>query len=316
MDWFSWKGWVNSKKESTEGTELKKVEDTAVVVEHLKTENEKLRKTVDSLLSKFGSGTQVGKVKLENLPKEELENLQKLWVTQNKENITPAAAELSKSDPDTIKLISEGELGQEIKPAVSPVEHKGATDDPALDDKTTKSGVPTVDASYKNAVFVKSAEKDEVAVVDMKNVEWWTLVNPDALDEDDKDITTEASELGDSFAVIQQDDVTESMANFLAVSIERNPDAKQLSPAELRKVLDGTLAQARRQGKLTQAYGWGMWLYSSYSWGSYVVRIYKEPTLVKLVLRAACVLYNQPMLIPVFARGLWSAASWALIAYL
>jgi len=154
-------------------------------------------------------------------------------------------------------------------------------------------------------------------VVDMKNVEWWTIVNPDTLGaDDDKDISYEDSELGDSFAVIQQDDVNESMASFLAVSIERHPDAKQLSPAELKKILDGTLAQAKKQGSLSQAYGWGMWLYSSYSWGSYIVRIYREPTLVKLVLQAACVLYNQPLLIPVFARGLWSAASWAVISYM
>jgi len=100
----------------------------------------------------------------------------------------------------------------------------------------------------------------------------------------------------------------------LAVSIERHPDAKQLSPAELKKVLDSTLAQAKQQGTLSHAYGWGMWMYSNYSWGSYIVRIYREPSLVWLVARAAMVLYQQPLLIPVILRGLWSASSWAVIA--
>jgi len=295
----------------------------------------------------------VGKNSLDGLSEEELDSLKKLFVTQ-KESLSVSEGSPG-TDGTSVKLIDEGELRSTKKastcavvssgPSTISVESVKVTSSPSATlverktdlwqpeslepqesigsqessagKKDSESGIPVIEAGYKNAVFVKSVQKDEVAVMDLKNVEWWTIVNPDTLgDDENKDITMEASELGDSFAVIQQDDVSESMANFLAISIERNPDAKQLSPAELKKILDGTLAQAKRQGKLTQAYGWGMWLYSSYSWGSYVVRIYKEPALVKLVLRAACVLYQQPILIPVFARGIWSAASWALIACL
>jgi len=172
---------------------------------------------------------------------------------------------------------------------------------------------PSID-TYKRAVFVKSPEKDEVAVVDMRDVEWWTIVNPESLEEN-RSMDEEASELGDSFAVVKEDDVVESMANYVAVSIERNADARKLSPAEMKKVIDGTFAQMKKQGALSQAYGWGMWLYSSYSWGSYIVRIYREPVLVKLLFNATCILYSQPFLIPVFAKGLWSATSWAIVSY-
>jgi len=324
MDWFSWKKWKKSKR--VVATELKPL-DTKL--EHLERENEKLKRTVESLLSKFGSSAQVGKETFEDLSDKDLSELKGLHVTQKDlENIKsgkvsasqstqssgvstdPSKTESSKIEPSSktdicVKLISEGELS---------LEHI-AKAETSTKESEVKSTEPIIESNYKNAIFVKSPQKDEVAVVEMRQVEWWTIINPDALEEQ-KDISYEDSELGDSFAVIQQDDVNESMANFLAVSIERHPDAKQLSPAELKQVLDSTLAQAKGQGKLCQAYGWGMWLYSSYSWGSYVVRIYREPVIVKLVLRAACILYNQPLLIPVFAKGLWSAASWALIACL
>jgi len=366
MDWFSWKTWFKRKKDTKESTELRSLGADPRIVEQLQQENEKLRRTVDSLLSKFGANVEVNKKSLEGLPQEDLEKLKKLSVTQTKEENSELFTKLpsaTKTDDVTISLIGAGELSQLAK---SPSQKKGDTvprnketcssvassssvssssstscssisssssstassnssspssvslsSDSEESKDFTESSQPSIDARYKNAIFVKSSQKDEVAVVDTKTIEWWTIVNPETLGEDeDKDITLEDSELGEPFAVIQQDDVNESIANFLAVSIERHPDAKQLSPAELKQLLDGTFAQMKKQGTLSHAYGWGMWLYSSYSWGSYVVRIYREPTLVKLVLRAACILYNQPVLIPVFARGLWSAASWALIAYL
>jgi len=313
----------------------------AAELENLRNENAKLRRTVESLMSKYGSSLQVGKLSLGELETEELEKLKTLTMVPS--GIAPVeSAELR----DGVQLIEHGVLSSKgsaksdgvkfsesdasssssassASASVSTTTSSGDSGDTAtpptesVDKAETKdeSPSPVIDAAYKSAVFVKSAQKDEVAVVDMDNVEWWTIVNPESLEEE-KDITFEDSELGDSYAVINQDDVTESLANFVAVSIQRNPDAKQLTPAELKKVLDGTFAQMKKQGTLSSAYGWGMWLYSSYSWGSYIVRVYREPMMVKLIARAACVLYNQPMLIPIFAKGFWSAASWALVAYL
>jgi len=331
MDWFSWKNWKWSKTKK-ESTELKSL-GVDSRVEQLQKENEKLRRTVDSLLANFGSNVQVGKNSLEGLTKDDMESLKTLCVSPKEKGKIRTGS--TKTDGVSVELIEEGNLIRPTAPVsasvttsttfytttnTSTISSSASTTTPDSTSLTESKGIadiPVIDAGTKKTVFVKSAQKDEVAVVDMKNVEWWTIVNPDTLGaDDDKDISYEDSELGDSFAVIQQDDVNESMASFLAVSIERHPDAKQLSPAELKKILDGTLAQAKKQGSLSQAYGWGMWLYSSYSWGSYIVRIYREPTLVKLVLQAACVLYNQPLLIPVFARGLWSAASWAVISYM
>jgi len=313
----------------------------AAELENLRNENAKLRRTVESLMSKYGSSLQVGKLSLGELETGELEKLKTLTMVPS--GIAPVeSAELR----DGVQLIEHGVLSSKgsaksdgvkfsesdasssssassASASVSTTTSSGDSGDTAtpptesVDKAETKdeSPSPVIDAAYKSAVFVKSAQKDEVAVVDMDNVEWWTIVNPESLEEE-KDITFEDSELGDSYAVINQDDVTESLANFVAVSIQRNPDAKQLTPAELKKVLDGTFAQMKKQGTLSSAYGWGMWLYSSYSWGSYIVRVYREPMMVKLIARAACVLYNQPMLIPIFAKGFWSAASWALVAYL
>jgi len=309
MDWFSWKSWKWSQ--TKEATELKPLGSDSRI-EQLQKENEKLRRTVDSLLANFGSDMQVGKNSLEGLGQDDLESLKKLYVTQ-KDLKALSSVEPTKTGGVTVSLIEEGDLVRPSSTSTSSVSRSVSDGSSSTEIKSTE--IPDIDAGTKKTVFVKSAKKDEVAVVDMKNVEWWTIVNPDTLGvDDDKDIAFEDSELGDSFAVIQEDDVNESMAHFLAISIERHPDAKQLSPAELKQVLDGTLAQARKQGSLSQAYGWGMWMYSSYSWGSYVVRIYRDPSLVRLVFRAACVLYQQPLLIPMIAKSLWSAASWALIA--
>jgi len=299
MDWQSWRNWFKKQPKSEESTELKRIGSDSL--QQLQQENERLRRTVDSLISKFGSNEQVDKSSLD-LSEEDKETLKRLLVTRK--DTSPVMG--GEPEGDTVKLIDSGELTRRTgKMQVQPDKTQSADEE--------ASGTVTVD-TYKNAVFVKSSQKDEVAVLDMKAEEWWTIVNPSTLEDDNKDITFEASELGDSFAVVQHDDVNEAIANYLAISVERNPDAKQLSPSELKRVLESTLSQAKRQGTFTQAYGWGMFLYSSYSWGSYVVRIYKEPTLVKLVLSAARVLYNQPVLIPVMARGLWSAASWAVIA--
>jgi len=142
-------------------------------------------------------------------------------------------------------------------------------------------------------------EEDEVCVVDMKDMEWWTVV-PSEKDKEQRllecKVNEEDSPLDDSYVVLQEGDLVDALAEFVAVAISRHPNVRQLSPAEMKLMIDQTFDQLQEHGTIGKLYHYASLMYSTYGWGACAFKLYQDPFYVRLV-----------------ATGLWQAVTWALI---
>jgi len=150
---------------------------------------------------------------------------------------------------------------------------------------------------------------EEIAVVDLNDVEWWTIVNP--VDENGneikKTVSNEAkvpsendSENEDGFIEVKDNDYVDALADFITKHIQRQyPEAARLPPKQLRKMLDGTFSELKEPGTIGKAWQWGKFMYTTYGWGQTAWNLYKEPAVIRLV-----------------ASGVFQAATWILILIL
>lgn len=140
------------------------------------------------------------------------------------------------------------------------------------------------------AVVVGNADSsDEVGVVDLDDVEWWTLVpSPD------KGRRVEDCSLSGSYVFVEKSDVIEAIGEFVALYMSQVPDAQQLSPEELQQLLSGTFAEFQEKGMFDNLWSWGRFLYATYGWGMTGLSMYRDPGMALYIMRA-----------------LWTASKWA-----
>jgi hypothetical protein len=158
--------------------------------------------------------------------------------------------------------------------------------------------------SKRRVVVVNQAQgrDDEACVVDLSDQEWWTLVGTEGEDdffdnegESYEDCHLEGEE-DDAFVVLQDDDMIEAVGKFVVASMNDYPAASDLTPEQLRRMLDGSFQTLRSPTKFEKAISWGQFAYNTVSWGSCFFRVYQNPTYVKLV-----------------ATGAYKAARWIII---
>lgn len=173
----------------------------------------------------------------------------------------------------------------------------------------------------------KDANGDrQLGIVDISNVEWWTLVDKEQVSaeladaflacaadgsvheipsEPDRDLGMEDDEakledcLGGSYHIVDDADLASAVAEYVGLLLKRNPQAKHVPMDEMRKLLEvnlGGKATMAPAGTLARVWGWGQLAYTSYSYAQWAYALYREPAMVKLV-----------------ATGVWKAARWALI---
>jgi hypothetical protein len=233
-----------------------------------------------------------------------------------------ASSQASSAETKLNKEEDLDELGVELQTT-----EKKKTDISA-DITADKSLASVSSADGKTAVIVTAEEGEEdsetekkVCVVDLKNAEWWTLVekeeegdenlyvdckpdgtsvdvNPDeeaALETED-DFGEAAEPLGEPFEIIKDDELATAISEYVAQSMKNYPEAKQVPPEELKKILDKAFAELKPKGVVSKVWGWGQFAYTTYGWGQWCLKMYKEPQLVKLI-----------------ATGVWNAAQFALI---
>jgi len=187
----------------------------------------------------------------------------------------------------------------------------------------TKEGV--IRATDKSSLIVSVHEYDEnirqeeVAIVDLDEADWWTIVEKpkdtyvncftdgsscEVDVDDDTDCKAEITDLqilqglGGKFEMIGEEEVHEAISDFLRICLERFPETQRLGPSDMKQLVDGTFKQMHSYDRRTisKLWSWGQFLYTSYGYGKWAMRVYKEPAMARLV--ATCI---------------YKAASWALV---
>eukprot|EP00250_Pteridium_aquilinum_P013589 c21440_g1_i1 orf=366-1082(-) len=84
----------------------------------------------------------------------------------------------------------------------------------------------------------------------------------------------------ESYVVINQEDIIEGMACFMAKYVSSLPQLKDLSPKQLQTALKKVLG-APRKGRLRRLWSGSKFLYTAASWGATAVSLYNNPILVQ-----------------------------------
>lgn len=153
-------------------------------------------------------------------------------------------------------------------------------------------GSVVVSKTHKQWVEGAAADK-EVCVVDLEDVEWWSMVeHPDRkkTDDDDDDqyvkcmLGDDDDDTDDSYVLVEDDDLVQAIGQFVSQSMKHYPEVRALSDNEMKQLLEGTFCQLREKSTFGKLYSWGQFLYCYYGWGTTVYQLYTEPAMVKLVL--------------------------------
>lgn len=124
------------------------------------------------------------------------------------------------------------------------------------------------------------SEKDALA-----NIEWWTLVNrPKPVQHKDNfQYHKDDDLLGGPYVLLQEKDVVESVAIFVAQCIVQQSNGVP-KPDELLDRINGNFKQIKEKGMLREVWDWGTFLHSVSKWGLAAYEIYTDPLCARILI--------------------------------
>ena len=140
-----------------------------------------------------------------------------------------------------------------------------------------------------------TSNEHEVAILDLDNVDWWTLVDPTR----DKEAAAEYN-IEEGYVVVRHEDTVDAMAVYLAQVLVNHPHASRLTAQQLAAIIDKSLRplEPRRYWPGGRYITYGYYAYLAYSWTATAYSLYRRPWMIKLV-----------------ATGAVQAASWLLVLF-
>ncbi|MCO5552282.1 hypothetical protein L7F22_005794 [Adiantum nelumboides] len=89
----------------------------------------------------------------------------------------------------------------------------------------------------------------------------------------------------ESYVVVNQEDIVDGMACFMAKYVSSLPQSKDLSPKQLQTALKKVLG-ASRKGRLRRLWSGSKFLYTAASWGATAVSLYNNPIVAQAASKA------------------------------
>ena len=178
-----------------------------------------------------------------------------------------------------------------------------ASSSPSSASASSSSSAAELHTHTRGAVVVNNTDdvgtsastEHEVAILDLDNADWWTLVDPTR----DKEAAAEYN-IEEGYVVVRHEDTVDAMAVYLAQVLVNHPHASRLSARELAAVIDKSLRplEPRRYWLGGRYVTYGYYAYLAYSWTATAYSLYRRPWMIKLV-----------------ATGAVQAASWLLVLF-
>jgi len=177
-------------------------------------------------------------------------------------------------------------LEDESPPAAATTAGAGAgLDDFGDDDFGVVSSPQTVSATARGEVLAEESE-EEIAVFDLQDAEWWVVVpHPDREGEELKSAPpppVDPAEDEDGFVVVKNKDSLAAISDFIAGMMAKHPEINQLSPEQLRAMLEGSIGELKDPGTMGRVWQYTRSAYTIYGWSSTAWGLYKDQTLLRI----------------------------------
>nr|ABK26544.1 unknown [Picea sitchensis] len=108
----------------------------------------------------------------------------------------------------------------------------------------------------------------------------WDLVSDTDLQEGDYNDARNCLDQ-DSYVVVQEEDIVDGIACFMATYLSTLKQTKELTPKQLQKALSKTFSTTKKKGKLRKMWDSSKVIYNVVSWGATAVGIYQNPALIR-----------------------------------
>ncbi|OVA02024.1 hypothetical protein BVC80_8137g9 [Macleaya cordata] len=139
----------------------------------------------------------------------------------------------------------------------------------------------SLNASTNNFPFEEATEADLQSVKILVNGEpsWWVWVTDEKL----SSCVEERSGIDDeNYVVVNEEQVVEGVANFMAKCILSNPKAKKLSPEELQKTVASALGGVNKLEQMVNIWHAGKIFYALSTWGLALTGLYTHRAILKV----------------------------------
>ncbi|XP_051126808.1 uncharacterized protein LOC127248488 isoform X2 [Andrographis paniculata] len=84
----------------------------------------------------------------------------------------------------------------------------------------------------------------------------------------------------EDYVLVQQEDIAEGIASFMAAYLLSLERTKDMSPDQLQQALNKTFSLKKKKSKLRKAWDGSMVIYNVASWGATAVGVYQNPALL------------------------------------
>ncbi|KAI5083302.1 hypothetical protein GOP47_0003045 [Adiantum capillus-veneris] len=112
----------------------------------------------------------------------------------------------------------------------------------------------------------------------------WDFINEKDWSSSDLEDSRNSLKL-ESYVVVNQEDIVDGMACFMAKYVSSLPQLKDLSPKQLQTALKKVLG-ASRKGRLRRLWSGSKLLYTAASWGATAVSLYNNPIVAQAASKA------------------------------
>ncbi|XP_011016900.1 PREDICTED: uncharacterized protein LOC105120421 isoform X4 [Populus euphratica] len=109
----------------------------------------------------------------------------------------------------------------------------------------------------------------------------WDVVSRDDLWEVENDGSDQ-----EDYVLVQQEDIVEGIACFMAAYLLSLKQTKDLAPAQLQEALSKTFSVKKKKGKLRKAWDGSKVIYNAASWGATAIGLYQNPVLFRAASKA------------------------------
>eukprot|EP00850_Spirogloea_muscicola_P006002 SM000028S10096 [mRNA] locus=s28:387970:389372:- [translate_table: standard] len=149
---------------------------------------------------------------------------------------------------------------------------------------SSSSSAPPQAATDEATTRVLDRDGFEVNV-NLDDPSWWLWVtDADSYGLAGKEAADEWG--GESYVVVDKEDVIDAIANFVARYVSTLPQTKNLQPKELQDAMAQAFTELRRKSTLRRFWDWGRFLYTSAYWATTAFGIYKNPIVIRATLVA------------------------------
>jgi len=148
-----------------------------------------------------------------------------------------------------------------------------------------------------DTIYIPTNNNDEVGIINIKNVDWWDFVDINTLNKANSNNILNNNNINninnivdcilndeDPYINIDENEITDAVAYFVAQCVISIPECRNLTHKELLKMIDQTFGELKQKGTFGQIKDWYKFIKFYYGWGQTAYSVYSNAFVARAIL--------------------------------